>query len=173
MQALQALQSLNAHARSADFGGAMVRRAMTSVLCVVGAMLALATSAHAAPGVIATTPEQREAATTQALAKVGSPYHPGAAGPKRFDCSGLVTYAFRLAGAPLAARSSYDLWNHGARVKRSALRRGDLVWTWDRGFGHVGIYIGGGQYVHAPGTGRRVTVAPLPFGRDYVGAVRP
>ena len=78
-----------------------------------------------------------------------------------------------MAGAPLAGRSSYELWNHGARIRRSALQRGDLVWTWDRSYGHVGIYLGDGTYVHAPGTGRVVEVAPLPNGRDYVGAVRP
>jgi cell wall-associated NlpC family hydrolase len=158
---------------AAEFTRAMVRRTMTALLCLVGAMLLLTASAHAAPGVIATTPDQREAAAVAALGKVGSPYHAGSAGPKRFDCSGLATFAFTAAGAPLQARSSYDLWNHGARVRRSALQRGDLVWTWDRGFGHVGIYVGNGQYVHAPGTGRRVEVAALPAGKAYVGAVRP
>jgi cell wall-associated NlpC family hydrolase len=123
--------------------------------------------------VIATTAAQREAATVAALAKVGSPYHAGSAGPKRFDCSGLVTFAYRIAGSTLAARSSFDLWNHGARVRRGALQRGDLVWTWDRRLGHVGIYIGAGKYVHAPGKGRRVEVAALPVGAGYVGAVRP
>ena len=143
------------------------------MLCLAGAMLALTATAHAAPGVIATTAAQREAATVTALGKVGSPYHAGSAGPKRFDCSGLVTFSYTSAGAPLAARSSYDLWNHGAKVRRSALQRGDLVWTWDRGLGHVGVYVGNGQYVHAPGTGRRVEVAALPTGAAYVGAVRP
>ena len=146
---------------------------MTTILCVIGAMLALVSTAHAAPGVIATTAAQREAATVAALAKVGSPYHAGSAGPKRFDCSGLVTFAYRIAGSTLAARSSFDLWNHGARVRRGALQRGDLVWTWDRRLGHVGIYIGAGKYVHAPGKGRRVEVAALPVGAGYVGAVRP
>lgn len=146
---------------------------MTTILCVMGAMLAMSSTAHAAPGVIATTPAQREAATVAALAKVGSPYHAGSAGPRRFDCSGLVTYAFQLAGSPLAARSSFDLWKHGARIRRGALQRGDLVWTWDRSLGHVGIYVGDGRYVHAPGRGRRVEVAALPVGAGYVGAVRP
>jgi cell wall-associated NlpC family hydrolase len=59
------------------------------------------------------------------------------------------------------------------RIRRAALRRGDLVWTWDRSFGHVGIYLGGGKYVHAPGAGRRIEVARLPSGRAFVGAVRP
>lgn len=163
----------NPRAAPADFGWAMVRRTMTTLLCMLGSMLALTASAHAAPGVVATTAAQREAATVAAVAAVGSPYHAGSAGPKRFDCSGLVTFAFARAGTSLLARSSYDLWKHGARVRRGALQRGDLVWTWDRGLGHVGIYVGGGRYVHAPGSGRRVEVAALPAGAGYVGAVRP
>ena len=94
-------------------------------------------------------------------------------GPKRFDCSGLVAFAYRAAGTILAARTSHDLWNHGARIRRAGLQRGDLVWTWDRTFGHVGIYVGDGRYVHAPGSGRVVEVAALPTGRTFVGAVRP
>ncbi len=164
---------LNAGAAPAEFACAMVRRTLTTTMCLLGAMLALTASAHAAPGVITTSPAQREAATVAALAKVGSPYHAGSAGPRRFDCSGLVTFAFKLAGAPLAGRSSYDLWRHGARIRRGALKRGDLVWTWDRTLGHVGIYIGGNRYVHAPGKGRRVEVAALPTGAGYIGAVRP
>ncbi len=151
----------------------MFARAVLVVLATALVTAFAPTTALAAPGVIATTPEQREAATVEALAKVGAPYHAGAAGPKRFDCSGLVTHAFRVAGVTLGGRSSYDLWNHGARIRRGALQRGDLVWTWDRGLGHVGIYVGEGRYVHAPGTGRRVEIAPLPSGRGYVGAVRP
>lgn len=164
---------LNAGIAAAEFDRAMVRRSLTTMMCLIGAMFALCASAQAAPGVIATTPAHREAATVAALAKVGSPYHPGSAGPRRFDCSGLVTFAFQVAGVPLAGRSSYELWRHGARVRRGALQRGDLVWTWDRSLGHVGIYIGGNRYVHAPGTGRRVEVAMLPTGAGYVGAVRP
>lgn len=151
----------------------MMRRTLKTMLYLTGAMLALAASAHATPGVIATKPAQREAATVAALAKVGSRYRAGSAGPRRFDCSGLVSFAFTVAGAPLAGRSSHDLWRHGAHIRRGALRRGDLVWTWDRTLGHVGIYIGGGRYVHAPGKGRRVEVAAMPTGLGYIGAVRP
>jgi cell wall-associated NlpC family hydrolase len=144
------------------------------MLVALGALLALLACAPiASAGTVLTTPAARAAAADAALAKVGSPYHRGSMGPKRFDCSGLVGFAYRAAGAPLAGRSSYDFWASGAHVRRAALQRGDLVYTWDRAFGHVGIYLGSGQYVHSPGTGRRVEVAPLPAGRDFVGAVRP
>ncbi|MCW2928190.1 MAG: putative secreted protein [Thermoleophilia bacterium] len=137
------------------------------------ALLVLPSVASAAPGVITTTPAIRQAAANAAVAKVGMPYLTGASGPRRFDCSGLVTFAYRVARHPLLARTSYDLFRHGKRITRAALRPGDLVWTWDRSLGHVGMYIGSGRYVHAPGTGRKVQVAPLPTGRAFVGAVRP
>ena len=139
---------------------------------LVGLVLVPATS-HAAARSVTTTSFQRAKAANIAVSKVRSPYQPGSAGPKRFDCSGLVTFAFRLAGTPLAGRSSFELWKTGVRIRRQALRRGDLVWTWDRSFGHVGIYLGQGRYVHAPGKGRGVEIARLPAGRAFVGAVRP
>lgn len=143
-----------------------------AVLCGILLLLAPATS-HAAARSVTTTAKQRVTAANVAVKKIRSPYHPGAAGPGRFDCSGLVAFAFKAAGKPLAGRSSYELWQGGVPIGRMALKRGDLVWTWDRRRGHVGIYLGGGKYVHAPGAGRRVEVAPLPRGRAFVGAVRP
>jgi cell wall-associated NlpC family hydrolase len=154
----------------------MVRIATLRVMVLLGVLLgslAIAPAAEAATRTVTTTPAQRAAAVRIALGKVGSPYMAGAAGPRRFDCSGLVTFAYRGAGRPLTGRSSFELFRTGAPVKRAALRPGDLVWTWDRALGHVGIYVGGGRYVHAPRPGRRVEVVPLPSGRAYVGAVRP
>lgn len=152
-------------------------RISTCLLLLLGCCLLAAPAAQAtqtvAPGVVTTTPELRQAAANAALAKVGSPYHGGGNGPRRFDCSGLVTFAYRVAKHPLIGRTSFELWNHGAHVRRVALQPGDLVWTWDQARGHVGIYVGAGRYVHAPGTGRRVENVPLPTGRAYLGAVRP
>lgn len=146
------------------------------MLLVAGAMLLLlawAPAASAAARGVTTTPAVRATAAKVAAAQVGARYHRGAAGPRRFDCSGLVTFAYRRAGHALAGRTSYELFTTGARVRRAALRPGDLVWTWDRTRGHVGIYVGHGRYVHAPGPGRRVEVAPLPTGAAFIGAVRP
>lgn len=143
------------------------------MVACVAAMLLLPACAHAAQRTVTTTAKQRVTAANLAVKKLRAPYHPGAAGPGRFDCSGLVNFAFRAAGKPLAGRSSFDLWKTGVPIGRMALKRGDLVWTWDRRRGHVGIYLGGGKYVHAPGRGRVVEVAPLPSGRNFIGAVRP
>lgn len=153
----------------------MVRCGTVTVLVAAGALLLLlfAVPAASAASRSVTTPAVRAAAATAAQAKVGARYHRGAAGPNRFDCSGLVAFAYRRAGRPLPARSSFELFRIGARVQRAALRPGDLVWTWDRRLGHVGIYVGRGRYVHAPGSGRRVEVVPLPAGAAFIGAVRP
>ena len=152
---------------------AMFPSKTTTLLAALGAMLACSPAADAASGVVSTTAEQRMQAAKVAARKAGSPYSWGAAGPGSFDCSGLVNYAYRIAGRPLRARTSYDLFRHGVRVRRAGLKRGDLVWTYDRGLGHMGMYLGGNRYVHAPGAGRRVEVAMLPGGSAYVGGVRP
>lgn len=144
------------------------------VIVMIAVLLSCASSAYAFGARSSqSTAAERAVAVRVAMSKLHSPYMRGAIGPRRFDCSGLVNFAYRRAGFPLSARSSYDLYEHGAIVARRALRPGDLVWTWDRAKGHVGIYIGNGRYVHAPGFGRRVEVATLPTGRDYLGAVRP
>ena len=69
--------------------------------------------------------------------------------------------------------SSYALWNAGVYVSRDQLQPGDLVFF--DGLGHVGIYIGGGQFVHAPHTGDVVKISNLSDGwyaATYVGARR-
>lgn len=130
-------------------------------------------AADASPRRVTTTAKERATAARNALRKVRAPYQWGATGPRAFDCSGLVAWAYQRAGSPLKGRTSQQQHRGGVRIRRSSLKRGDLVYTWDRGLGHVGIYVGRGRYVHAPGTGRRVQVAPVPRGSGYVGAVRP
>ena len=152
---------------------AMFPSKTTPFLAALGALLAFTPTADAARGVMTTTAKERMQAAKVAAKKAGSPYAWGGTGPGSFDCSGLVNYAYRVAGQPLRARTSYDLFRHGVRIGRSSLKRGDLVWTYDRGLGHVGMYLGGNRYVHAPGRGRRVQVAPLPGGGAFVGAIRP
>jgi cell wall-associated NlpC family hydrolase len=63
------------------------------------------------------------------------------------------------------------IYNQFPKVPAGSLQAGDLVF-W-RGLGHMGIYIGGGQYVHAPQTGDVVKVSSMSDRSDYVGAVRP
>jgi peptidoglycan DL-endopeptidase CwlO len=107
-----------------------------------------------------------------AMAQLGKPYVYATAGPDTFDCSGLVVYAYAQVGVSLP-HSSYALWNDGVYVSRDQLEPGDLVFF--DGLGHVGIYIGGGQFIHAPHTGDVVKISNLSDGwyaATYVGARR-
>jgi cell wall-associated NlpC family hydrolase len=99
------------------------------------------------------------AAASIAMGKSGSPYEYGAAGPSTFDCSGLVVWAFAQAGRPGLPHSTYSLIGMGVEVPMDQAQVGDLVFT--NNAGHMGIYVGGGSFVHAPRTGRTVTVEGL------------
>ncbi|MHB9148541.1 MAG: C40 family peptidase [Thermoleophilia bacterium] len=104
-----------------------------------------------------------------AMRYVGVPYVWGGASPSGFDCSGLVQYAFGQLGVSLP-HSSRALFDVGVAVAREDLRPGDLVF-----FGspihHVGIYVGGGNMVHAPYTGANVRVNSISRS-NYTGARR-
>ncbi len=106
-----------------------------------------ATRPLAALGPQAAPAAARTSAVQKALGKVGAPYRYGAAGPHAFDCSGLVTWAFRSSGKSLP-RSSQALSRTGTPVSKSALQPGDLVFFY-KPVSHVGIYIGNGKVVHA------------------------
>lgn len=89
---------------------------------------------------------------------IGVPYVYGGTTPSGFDCSGFVKYVYEKFGISLP-RISYDQINVGQSVSEADLQAGDLVFF--RGGDHVGIYVGDGQYIHAPRTGRNVTIEPL------------
>ncbi len=100
---------------------------------------------------------------------LGTPYVWGGASPGGFDCSGLVVYAYAQVGVSLP-HSSYALYNAGVPVSYDQLQPGDLVFF--NGLGHVGIYIGGGSFIHAPHTGDVVKISSLAGYSGYVGARR-
>jgi len=101
---------------------------------------------------------------------LGAPYRWGAEGPNSFDCSGFTSFVFRQVGISLPRVSRQQI-RVGERVSREDLQPGDLVF-FGRPIHHVGIYVGGGRYIHAPRTGDVVSIDPLTR-RDYVGATRP
>ena len=90
---------------------------------------------------------------------IGTPYVYGATGPNAFDCSGFTSYVFRNAAGIEISRTTYSQIGVGTPVSYGELQPGDLVFTY--GLDHVGIYVGGGQYIHAPQPGQSVKVSPV------------
>jgi cell wall-associated NlpC family hydrolase len=99
-----------------------------------------------------------------AYAQIGKWYAWGAAGPDTYDCSGLTMAAWAAAGVSLPHNA--DMQYHSiAHITRSQLRPGDLVFY--NSLGHVGIYVGSGQIIHAPHTGTRVQLASVDMEPPY------
>jgi cell wall-associated NlpC family hydrolase len=108
-----------------------------------------------------------ERAALAALEQVGAPYRYGGDSPHGFDCSGLVQYSYGHAGVAVP-RTTRQLWSVARTVERGDLRVGDLLFFSIEGkMSHVGMYLGEQRFVHAPQSGRRVSVASLdlPFYR--------
>jgi cell wall-associated NlpC family hydrolase len=110
----------------------------------------------AAPGI-----SLGERAAAIAYRQIGTPYVYGGESPSGFDCSGLVHYAYRQAGKSLP-RTTGGLWSGSRAVAVSDLEVGDLLFFSIAGkMQHVGLYLGRGRFVHAPSSGRTVTVESL------------
>ena len=102
-----------------------------------------------------------EEAAAVAMRQVGVPYLYGGANTRGFDCSGLVHYSYGRAGKAVP-RTTGQLWSATSAVQRRDLRVGDLLFFKIEGkMAHVGLYLGGQRFVHAPSSGRTVTVATL------------
>jgi cell wall-associated NlpC family hydrolase len=116
-------------------------------------------------------------AARYALEMVGTPYRYGGKTPKGFDCSGLVLYSYALAGKQLPVNVGGQ--RAASRpVPRKQIRPGDLLFfdLTDEDRTHVGLYVGGGKFVHAPSRGKRVSTAALSnpyWRRHFAGARRP
>jgi cell wall-associated NlpC family hydrolase len=106
-----------------------------------------------------------------AMHYLGVPYVWGGSSPRGFDCSGLVMYVFAQIGVSLP-HSSYAMFNMGTPVGLSQLEPGDLVFF--SGASHMGIYIGGGQFIHAPHTGDVVKISSLSgyYASAFIGGRR-
>ena len=108
---------------------------------------------------------------------LGTPYVYGGSSPSGFDCSGFVYYVLRCNGINVS-RTQVPMYSEGTPVSKANLQPGDLVFfqnTYKAGLSHVGIYVGDGQFIHAPSSGRVVSYADLNsdyYTAHYYGAAR-
>ena len=151
------------------------------------------------PGAVETAPEPPPTVTPPALVSTalqfrGVPYRNGGSDPSGFDCSGFVQYVFAKFGATLP-REVREQYQAGTPIDLDEIEAGDLLFfeTVSRGASHVGMAVGGGQFVHAPSSrgvvrverydaaywasrfvgARRIVVASSPLTRgELPGAVR-
>ena len=165
-------------------------RALVVLPVLAFAILAAASALAPAPDASATTSAKQSAsqrtaqqraarqqkvvrASAVALKQLGDPYRYGAAGPKSFDCSGLMKYSYKKAGLNLPRTSSAQA-KRAHRIPKSKLRRGDLMFFTDGGgVYHAAMFLkwkhGRAQMVHSPGSGERVR-RDHPWTKQWFGA---
>ena len=107
---------------------------------------------------------ERQEVIEAARNMLGVPYRYGGTSPTRgFDCSGLVQYAHSQAGIEVP-RTTGEQYRAALPIHRQALRPGDLVFFRTHKYryvSHVGIYLGKGKFIHAPSSGKHVSIASL------------
>lgn len=132
------------------------------------------------PVQVAAVPQQQvsrsdnSSLVNNALSLVGVPYLFGGTSRSGFDCSGYTQYVFKGSGISLP-RTAAAQFSVGASVDRAQLQSGDLVFftTYASGASHVGIYIGGGSFVHASNSGIRTSsLSESYYATRYLGARR-
>jgi cell wall-associated NlpC family hydrolase len=121
-------------------------------------------------GAVVVAPSQYGGVVGIALQYLGTPYVWAGSSPGGFDCSGFTSYVYAQVGVSLPHNAAAQ-FGYGTPVPFDQLEPGDLVFF--DGLGHVGLYIGNGEFVHAPHTGDVVKISSLAeYGGSYVGARR-
>jgi peptidoglycan DL-endopeptidase CwlO len=124
------------------------------------------------PEIITAAPPSRYGGVVGiAMQYLGRPYVYGGSSPSGFDCSGFTMYVYAQVGVSLP-HYTVAQYGMGTPVSRDDLQPGDLVFF--DGLGHVGLYIGGGQFIHSPHTGDVVKISGISgwYADTYVGARR-
>src|SRR2546421_2325439 len=148
---------------------------MRAALAIVLALLAAACSSL--PATPPARPQQGAAIAQAATALIGTPYQFGGADAAGFDCSGLARYLHERVGVAIP-RTAAEQQHAAHPVPLAELAPGDLVFfrIRKRGIDHVGVYAGGGRFIHAPRAGLTVRYRDLRgsgfYARRPVGAGR-
>ncbi len=117
----------------------------------------------------------REQILTVARKQLGDPYRAGGAGPHSFDCGGFTQFVFKRALDMDIARTSRGQYQQVQRIKTKDALPGDLVFFFEGGAHHVGIYLGNGTMIDAPRPGKSISVNPISgswWGRSFTGIGR-
>ena len=112
---------------------------------------------------------ERKTVVKVAKRYLGVPYVWGASSPRGFDCSGLIKYVYAKINIYLP-HYTYSMYQYGRYVSKENLLPGDLVFFANKS--HVGMYIGGGRFIHAPRTGDYVKISLLRDRNNFYGAKR-
>jgi peptidoglycan DL-endopeptidase CwlO len=163
----------NEHARQLAMARAAIARndAQAQAQALALQQTAIGVSASA-DGTSVAPPSQYTGVVGIAMRYLGTPYVWGGSSPAGFDCSGFVAYVYGQHGVSLPHNAAAQ-YSYGTPVSRDQLEPGDLVFF--DGLGHVGLYIGNGNFVHAPHTGDVVKISSLYdswYAATYVGARR-
>ncbi len=130
-------------------------------------------SASSEPTISAPPSANGSAVVAIAMRYLGISYVWGGASPSEgFDCSGLIVYVFAQVGVSLPHHAA-TMYSYGSPVSPDQLQPGDLVYF--DGLGHMGMYVGGGNFIHAPHTGDVVKISSMSdswYASTYVGARR-
>jgi cell wall-associated NlpC family hydrolase len=183
LQAAQRAEQLRAAAEARRFAAEQQRQAAAAAAAAAASASATANSAPASGDPTATTtipvdpsiptapPSPYGNVVSIALQYLGVPYVWGGSTPTGFDCSGFTAWVYAQVGVSLPHNAAAQ-YSYGVPVDRSQLQPGDLVFF--DGLGHVGLYVGGGSFIHAPHTGDVVKISSLSgwYDSNYVGARR-
>ncbi|GAB3845754.1 NlpC/P60 family protein [Dactylosporangium cerinum] len=171
-KAAQSQQKIELETRRKKIEGDIAR--LDQMQAKAEAAAAAAAAAAAKPKTTTTTPPpagkppavsgSAGKAVNYAWAQLGKKYVWGTAGPNTFDCSGLTMMAWKAAGVSLPHNAAQQ-WQKVRHISRSQLAPGDLVFY--NNLGHVGIYIGNNQIIHAPNSRTVVKVAPVDIDKLY------
>ncbi len=159
--------------RTATVAALVAQAPVSGVALASGAAGAAGASAVSGPGL---SGAQLSVFLRAAMSRLGLPYVWGAAGPRSFDCSGLVQWSLAQAGIVMP-RVAVDQARTGPQVPVSQLQPGDLLFyhtdpTAPSYISHVAIYLGKGLMIQAPEPGMNVQIVPADFGSGFAGAVR-
>lgn len=141
----------------------------TCIYLLAPAISAANITTQNAAGITITYLDDRQTSVAQrvvlsAMSLEGIRYKYGGSSPEiGFDCSGLVNYVYNKAANVKLPRTSRGISRVGSNINKGALQAGDLVFfnTAKRPFSHVGIYVGDGQFIHAPRTGSFVRLESM------------